>query len=73
MGLRAEVAQQMSGEESPSVKRRPSRILIVDDHPLFREGLGHMLVGQADLEVVAEAAGSREALKLCRRFEPSWS
>jgi DNA-binding NarL/FixJ family response regulator len=60
----------MSGEESPSAKRRPSRIVIVDDHPLFRAALRHMLRGQSDLEVVAEAENGREAVEVCRRFEP---
>lgn len=48
----------------------PSRIVIADDHPLFREALGLMLRGRSDLEVVAEAADGQEALELCRRFEP---
>src|SRR3989337_206324 len=60
----------MSEEESPSAKRRPSRIVIVDDHPLFRAALRHMLRGQSDLEVVAEAENGREAVEVCRRFEP---
>jgi DNA-binding NarL/FixJ family response regulator len=48
----------------------PSRIVVADDHPLFREGLGQMLLGETDMEVVAEAADGYEALELCRRLEP---
>ncbi len=44
----------------------PSRILIADDHPLFRSALEHVVGGQPDLEVVGEAADGREALELCR-------
>ena len=55
----------------PSVEGSgPSRIVIADDHPLFREALRHMLRGRTDLEVVAEAADGQEATELCRRFKP---
>lgn len=53
----------------PSVKR-PRRILVVDDHPLMREGLGARISAQPDLEVVGEAAGVAEALKLLPTTSP---
>ena len=37
-------------------------LLIVDDHPVVRDGLRGMLLGQADFEVVGEAAEGLEAL-----------
>jgi DNA-binding NarL/FixJ family response regulator len=46
------------------------RILVADDHPLFREGVVHSLAAQADLEVVGEAASGEEALKLARDLVP---
>lgn len=46
------------------------RVLIVDDHPVVREGLAGMLAGRADFEVVAEADNGTEALSLFRRFRP---
>ena len=60
----------MSKEASHHVERRPSRILIADDHPLFRDALKRMLMEQSDFEVVAEAADGREAIELCRRLRP---
>jgi len=47
-----------------------TRIVVADDHPLYREALRSMLGGQPDLEVVAEAADGAQALELCRQFRP---
>jgi DNA-binding NarL/FixJ family response regulator len=49
----------------------PSRIVVVDDHPLFRSALGRMLDAQSDLEVVGEAADGQEAVELCHRLQPA--
>jgi DNA-binding NarL/FixJ family response regulator len=43
-----------------------TRLLIADDHRLFRQGLRRLLEEQDDLEVVAEAADCREALQVLR-------
>ncbi|MGH7936746.1 MAG: response regulator [Chthoniobacterales bacterium] len=42
-------------------------ILLVDDHPLFRKGMGQLLDGQPDLKVRAEAENSAGALDAIRR------
>lgn len=44
--------------------RRPIRILIADDHPVFRHGLRSLLESEAGCEVVGEAADGAEALRL---------
>lgn len=46
------------------------RILIADDHPVVRTGLGGMIAGEPDLEVVAEAADGSEAHRLASRHRP---
>lgn len=40
------------------------RLIIVDDHPVVREGLAGMLAGQPDFTVVAEADDGRQAVAL---------
>jgi DNA-binding NarL/FixJ family response regulator len=53
-----------------SAERRPIRVLSVDDHPLFREGVAALLAGQSDLTLIAEASNGREAVEQFRRHRP---
>lgn len=47
------------------------RVLIADDHPLFRQGVAYTLSKEADIEVVGEAGTGREALSLARSLAPA--
>src|SRR5574341_684546 len=46
------------------------RILVVDDHALFREGLRALLAAFPDIEVVGEAANSEEAIAQAESLQP---
>ena len=46
------------------------KVLVVDDHVLFREGLVSMLKTQPDLAVVGEAASVKEAIQKDRELKP---
>ena len=46
------------------------RILIVDDHPVFRFGLRALLESQADMAVMGEAEDGAAAVKLARSLQP---
>ncbi|MFH1003158.1 MAG: response regulator transcription factor [Chloroflexota bacterium] len=46
------------------------RIIIADDHKIVRDGLRALLSGQDDMEVIAEAAEGREAVRLVRELSP---
>jgi DNA-binding NarL/FixJ family response regulator len=48
----------------------PIRILLADDHPLFREGVANSLAASADFVVVGEAGGGAEAVELARILKP---
>src|SRR5205823_6991055 len=47
------------------------KILLVDDQPLFREGLRTLLSVQPDFEVVGEAGNGEEAISLAHKLLPS--
>jgi two-component system NarL family response regulator len=46
------------------------RVIIADDHALFRRGLMMVLEEEDDIEVVAEAANGREVVELARELAP---
>jgi len=45
-------------------------VLIVDDHPLFRQGLREVLTSEPDIAVVGEADDGEEALRVARDLSP---
>jgi DNA-binding NarL/FixJ family response regulator len=46
------------------------RVVIVDDHPILREGLAAIINRQEDMEMVAQAESGREAIQLFRQQRP---
>jgi CheY-like chemotaxis protein/anti-sigma regulatory factor (Ser/Thr protein kinase) len=60
--------------DRPSASRRamdrPARVLVADDHKLFRDGIIALLSQEAGLTIVGEAADGLEAVKLARALKP---
>jgi len=54
----------MSGEQ-PAI-----RVLVIDDHPLLREGIAALIAGEPDMELVAQAANGREGIEQFRAHVP---
>ncbi len=49
---------------------KPIRILAVDDHPIFRQGIAGLVADQEDMSLVAEAANGHEAIQQFRAHLP---
>ncbi|MCX5998751.1 MAG: response regulator transcription factor [Chloroflexi bacterium] len=47
-----------------------TRILLVDDHPMIREGIRHLLAREGDFQVVGEAGDGEEAIRLAEEHLP---
>ncbi|MFN8087450.1 MAG: response regulator transcription factor [Mycobacterium sp.] len=54
----------------PEVEAGKVRVVVGDDHPLFRDGLVRALAGSESVEVVAEAEDGTSALELIRQHQP---
>jgi DNA-binding NarL/FixJ family response regulator len=50
--------------------QRTIRILVVDDHPLLRDGIAALIGGEPDMELVAQAANGREGIEQFREHLP---
>lgn len=56
--------------EDRMTEDRSTRVLLADDHAMFREGLAGLLVSYGGLEVVAEVPNDSRALELARELAP---
>ena len=52
------------------METQPIRILIADDHAIFRDGLRRLLATQEDFQVIAEASDGKEAFTLATELKP---
>jgi DNA-binding NarL/FixJ family response regulator len=57
----------MKGKTAAAAKKR---ILIVDDHPMMRDGLRQLIANEPDLEICAEAEDAAEALRDAEALKP---
>lgn len=63
--------QELEGTEAPApVSDEPIRVLIVDDHALFRRGLVMVLEQEKDIDLVGEAGDGAEAVNIAQETMP---
>src|ERR1700704_435349 len=61
----------MNGSSSVTTAAKPKiRIVVADDHPIFRDGLCRLLALEEDFEVVAQAQDGRQVLDVLQQHEP---
>jgi DNA-binding NarL/FixJ family response regulator len=53
-----------------SATPKPIRIVLVDDHPLLRQGIAALVADQSDMQLIAEASNGREAIEQFRIHRP---
>jgi two-component system, NarL family, nitrate/nitrite response regulator NarL len=51
-------------------RTQPIRLVLADDHPIFRDGLRRLLEAEPDLKVIGEAQDGAEAVKMARQLKP---
>ena len=57
-------------QEGNSETNRPIRVLLADDHTLFREGIAGLLASYGGLEIIAQVPNDQEALRLAQDEKP---
>jgi DNA-binding NarL/FixJ family response regulator len=57
-------------QEGNGERNRAIRVLLADDHTLFRQGLAGLLASYGSLEIIAEVPNDQEALRLAQEKDP---
>jgi two-component system nitrate/nitrite response regulator NarL len=60
----------VNGPSSGLPVKSKIRIVVADDHPIFRDGLCKLLALEEDFEVVAQAQDGRQVLEVLQQYEP---
>ena len=60
----------MSAKEQKKVEEDKSKILVVDDHPMVREGIARLVDNEQDLMICGQADDAPEALKAISETKP---
>ena len=66
----SKISTSALGKKEPPAKEMKRRVMIVDDHPIFRDGLSQLLNHQPDLHVCGAACSAAQALTSVAELKP---
>ena len=58
------------GQGTGSTAATKAKVMLVDDHPVLRQGLASLIDGEPDLSVVGGAETAEQAIRLVRQLRP---
>jgi two-component system, NarL family, nitrate/nitrite response regulator NarL len=64
------MSENSAATNGPGQVKSMIRIVVADDHPIFRDGLCKLLALEEDFEVVAQAQDGRQVLEVLQQLEP---
>src|SRR4051812_15221957 len=65
-----ETSRDTAKPNAPAHAGNKTRVVLVDDHPVVRQGLARLINDEADLTVCAEADGAAAALEVIQQLKP---
>lgn len=68
--MKLQKTMRIKGQKAAAHGSQAARVVIVDSHPVVREGLAYMLRGETDLEVCGQAETPEQALELVATVNP---
>src|SRR3989339_2071888 len=57
-------------KKSDNKVKKPIRIIVVDDHAIFRQGLRELIENEKDMKIVSEASDDKQAMEFVKKQKP---
>ena len=57
-------------KKSDNKVKKTIRIIVVDDHAIFRQGLRELIENEKDMKIVSEASDDKQAMEFVKKQKP---